>query len=136
MSLQSYTHIETQSLPSFVGYIQHPFRFQYLLWIIMSVFILTMMMYSLSVSYIYPHNYIFQSGLCILYIFMLQGRKRGRPSKQSTSRLKKQKDNNPPWIGRWIIRKKIRKNGKQDVVRSLFSSLILLLFSFSNWYFV
>ncbi|KAI5386430.1 hypothetical protein KIW84_072819, partial [Lathyrus oleraceus] len=43
-----------------------------------------------------------------------RGRKRGRPSKQSTSGSKKQKAPNPKWIGRWIKRYKIRKNGRKD----------------------
>jgi len=48
---------------------------------------------------------------------MLQGRKRGRPSKQSNRRSKKQNDPRPAWIGRWIQRTKIRKNGRKDIVR-------------------
>ncbi|AES70317.1 AT hook motif protein [Medicago truncatula] len=44
----------------------------------------------------------------------VKGRKRGRPSKQSTASLKKQKRHNPPWIGRWLKRMKMRKNGKED----------------------
>ncbi|KAL5054371.1 hypothetical protein RYX36_035053, partial [Vicia faba] len=42
------------------------------------------------------------------------GRKRGRPLKQSTSRMKKQKAPNPLWIGRWLKRYKIRRDGRKD----------------------
>jgi len=38
--------------------------------------------------------------------------------------LKKQKGPNPPWIERWTKRKKMRKNGKEDAVRSFIIFII------------
>jgi len=61
---------------------------------------------------------------------MLQGRKRGRPLKQSNRRSKKLNDPRPAWIGRWIQRTKIRKNGRKDIVRSFIIFIIFSTFKF------